>query len=45
MAARSAEERFAAIAEVELWAPGVTGGTGFGRSEGEVVGLARRRRA
>lgn len=34
MAARSAEERFASIAEVELGAPGVTGGTGFGRSEG-----------
>lgn len=34
MAARSAEERFAAIAEVELRTPGVTGGTGFGRSEG-----------
>jgi hypothetical protein len=30
----SAEERFASIAEVELGALGVTGGTGFGRSEG-----------
>lgn len=34
MAARSAEERFASIAEVELRKPHVTGGTGFGRSEG-----------
>lgn len=34
MAARSAEERFASIAEVELRTPDVTGGTGFGRSEG-----------
>jgi hypothetical protein len=34
VAARSAEERFASIAEEELRAPGVTGGTGFGRSEG-----------
>ncbi len=34
MVTRSAEERFATIAEVELQAPGVTGGTGFGRSEG-----------
>jgi TfoX/Sxy family transcriptional regulator of competence genes len=32
--ARSAEERFASIAEKELQASGVTGGTGFGRSEG-----------
>jgi hypothetical protein len=32
--ATSAEKRFASIAEVELRAPGVTGGTGFGRSEG-----------
>jgi hypothetical protein len=31
---RSAEERFASIAEVELRARGVTRGTGFGRSEG-----------
>ena len=30
----SAEERFASIAEVELRTAGVTGGTGFGRSEG-----------
>ena len=30
----SVEERFASIAEVELQAPGVTRGTGFGRSEG-----------
>jgi hypothetical protein len=34
MVTRSAEERFASIAEIELRAPGVTGGTGFGRSEG-----------
>ena len=32
--AKTAEERFASIAEMELRAPGVTGGTGFGRSEG-----------
>ena len=34
MPPRSAEERFATIAEVELRTPGVTAGTGFGRSEG-----------
>jgi hypothetical protein len=32
--ATSAEKRFASIAEVELRAPDVAGGTGFGRSEG-----------
>jgi hypothetical protein len=34
LVATSAEKRFASIAEVELRAPDVTGGTGFGRSEG-----------
>lgn len=32
--ATSSEARFASIAEAELGAPGVTGGTGFGGSEG-----------
>jgi hypothetical protein len=34
VAARSAEERFASIAEMELLTRDVTGGTGFGRSQG-----------